>query len=301
MKKPIRWTVWACALPALVAAAAPALAQSEQKEQTKEFRVYDVSDLLPEEVRAITQTDDTVTMFGPPMTVEVHRQDPTDIVFDLARTMSVHAIVFGPGVIGVIAEPAQQEAFAKALDALHNAFRDRVAVRIALYEVDAGADIAIGSRPNPDWGQPVRQIQQAIHRRVPTSMSSVTVRRYASDVNIFSGSGGFGYEPQMQNISEGLTLSVRVGAAKKDNGSLVDVRGALSRVAFREKEMQSSLNRHNAEAGEAVGQFELPTMNRRPIHSAVRLRDGVQTVIAVMDEPDADTVLVLTAKVSALP
>ena len=282
MKKSNRWTVWACALPALVAAAAPAQAQSEQSDQNEqsEFRVYDVSDLLPEEVR-------------------YHAQG--SIAPDLAATLNIHTIVLGQGVIGVIADPARQEVFAKALDTLHNAYRDRIAVRIALYEVDAGDCVAIGSRPNPDWGQPVRQIQQAIYRRVPTPMRSTTLRRYASDVNIVTGTGGFGYEPVIKEITEGLTLSVRVGAAKKDDGSLVDVQGLLTRVDFREKEMRGYLNSANAASGDAVGLFELPTVDRRPIHSAVRLRDGAETVIAVMDEPDADTVLVLTAKVSALP
>ncbi len=284
------------------------LAGSCWAQEGMEFRVYNVSDLMPESART---TERTLPPTPGVMQVTPTRArvvlDPAAIAFELAVAMGLDAGPIGPWLIGLNAEPDGHRAFAAAIDAVHEAYRPSLGVRLAVYAVDAASAPTPGMRVNPAaWGTPVREIRQIVRRRTPTQFASVTSHTYASDVNVIVGTGGFGYEPQTARVDEGVELVISVGAARGDGLSRIEAEGMISRVALRQMEMQGliGLGGENMPgvkgAGEARGPFELPTVDRRPIRSVVDAAAGQETALAVVDEPGSTRRLVVTIRLDGV-
>ncbi len=283
-------------------ASAMIIAGSCWAQEGMEYRVYNVSDLLPESART------TVRAVAPaPMTVQLTPTrarvvlEPAAIARELADAMGLDADPIGPWLIGVNAEPGGHRAFAAAIDAVYEAYRPSLVVRIAVYSIEASSAPQAGARVNPAaWGTPSREISQIIRRRMPTRFASVTTHAYASDINVVVGTGGMGYEPQIDRVDDGIDLVVHVGAADAGGRSRVDAEGMISRVDLREMEMRGLIGAGRQPepmgVGEARGPFELPTVDSRPIRSVLSANAGQEIALAVVDDPGSTRRLVVTIR-----
>ncbi|RMH27567.1 MAG: hypothetical protein D6693_05150 [Planctomycetota bacterium] len=283
--------------------AALSAAPAARAQPTNEYRVYDVSGLLPEEVRTIPPSPQEANRAGqaePKPTVLAQ----SEVARQIASAMGLDADPIGPWLVGLFAEPAAHDAFAEALDQAHATYLEAVTVRVAVYTVQTPDAPDPGAPARTEaWGRPGREVSAVLRRRVPTRVASITTRNYAADVNVITGTGGLGYEPQIKSAPEGLDLTVRVGERDARGRSRVEASGMMRRLALRSMEMTGFINTIVAETGrmggQATGAFELPTTDERPIRSVVWADPGQEVVLTVVDEPGAERRLVVTVRLAS--
>ncbi|TVQ33102.1 MAG: hypothetical protein EA376_03340 [Phycisphaeraceae bacterium] len=224
-------------------------------------------------------------------------QDPVDVAMYLSGEFyAMNARKLGPGLIAIYEPPEHQAAFAEMMNSLRAARGEPVALRIAIRSLNADEieGVQVGSPAPAGVGRVVLEHQQVAHRGLPTRMHSTKQRYYVSDYSPVVGSGAVGHNPTVATVSDGLALTVYAGVGR-DERTDMHIDGELTRVL---------MNDHHPAAIAAVADnatLHLPSIDRRSITSAVSLRDGEETIIAIVQSPEKENgVLAITATVRAL-
>jgi len=242
---------------------------------TTQYRVYEISDLLPPGAAT---------------------SPPAELAASIGANLGVRVVSFSSGLIAVQAEQAKQEAFAQTLEKMRSVYTERVGVRIAVYEVDADQSLRAGSAASSaDWGSPIYENARFVYRGLPTTLEALTNKSYTARIDVTVGTGGMGFEPEVESLELGLRARVRV---EKENAerSLVSLTGEITHAAIRSVTFSGHIaGAESRLAGESKGTFELPEFTIRSFASDIPLTYERETVFAVIKTPDSELHQVVTA------
>ncbi len=281
----------------LLAPATLALGQDE-RETVDLLRVYDTRDISGHGLQGgvltlvprLTEGEDGGTI---ELLTTVDRLDATDVVLEIAGISGLSATRLQNGVYVVTGSEPGHEQLVYALDAYRAINGERYIVQLEAHSVVMEVAPSPGDPAPATSGTPIFRSNQTVNARADSIVQATTVEQYVSGWVPVVGTQAVGYQVQFAKAENGFSGEITVGAGEAADGR-VNVR--LAGVALK-SDISTSMVKLSGD------ELPLSTVRRqeRGIESSVAAPIGQRIVLASVTGFEANTVIIVTASVRAVP
>lgn len=251
--------------PAATGSAVPA-------EEATELRILDTRDL-----------NDVLQVQAPGM--------QTDIFTLLNNITGATAYAMGETTVAVVGTRAQLDALGRAIDSITSA--PMLELEVMVHEAGPGAVPRLGE-PAPT-AEPSFRLRRAMRQGTTATLDSISKVGFVSDWTPVVSEQVVGYDPQIEELEEGLRLSATITPSPDASGSRVlRLQGSITRLT-----LTSTTTRPpgGPEQGLAIS---LPRRESTAVATSIALPDARPVVVAVLPGKSPGDSVVLSASIRAL-
>lgn len=253
------------------AAPAPALPTPSTDEAT-ELRVLDTQDLLD--------------------ALQVSPDRPyTDIFTLLNNITGATAYAMGETTVAVVGTRPQLDAIDRVIASITSS--PMLELEIMVHETGPGAVPRLGE-PAPS-AEPSFRIRRAMRQGTTATLDSISKVGFIADWTPVVSEQVVGYDPQIEELEEGLRLSATVTPSPDASGSRVlRLQGSISRLTL------TSTTTHVPGGPEQGLAISLPRRESTSVATSIALPDARPIVVAVLPGRLPEASVILSASIRAL-
>ncbi len=296
-----------------IVAAVSMLATGSAASAQTSWKLYDVRDLSglvsPSRHSSSTatakRTRQTLALYEP---MSTEAQPKADTISDgvdalmtrLCDTLGLSRKRLFDGVYGIQGAADEHAQILGMLEDVRALFDERYAVDIGWFATPTNVIPAIGDTVAfPESGGYRHRI--VVTRRTPTPLVRVTESAHVSDIQAIVATQAVAYDPDVSTVSDGLRLSILVGAGKQSSSATwIRITGSLNHVTLDRKSTRMSSQGTAPAIDVPTMGIELPSVSIRSIRSDLLVDYGRLTVLGVVDGFEAGQSIVMAASVRTL-